>query len=646
MQSINRNRGPVADFLVLFLQTMASRAFGSEVLPLLDLPDELLVNVLRRCPPGSLGGFSLPLALAQVRLTGSVDPHWARPLLHLAATCPPVLGRLSQHLRSIKWLSCSSGSLAAVAAHLVRLEELTTWSSDAVTHLAVMPTGLTRLVMVANVVEFATPENLSASLLRLTALEELDLGRVSFDRENPWTMGASLPSLRRLSCRLRLPEDLNLSVPNLEALESWRAVETLPRLPVGITELRFREPVPIFDDFLLLDVFPPALQPITAIVQLRGLRDLTLLEARDLSFLPVLTAALTAMTRLEIRGQVEDDNLPKLIEALKRGPEDLDLCLHRVELDARSPAMSRWFGHLVEARDMKAYHPALLPWPALTRLTWLGLTVNGSEDASWVQALSQLPRLRDLRVKLTSAIPPGFGALTQCTSLSLWDIQGTANLSCLQRLTRLQDCYFFDSPVELLAAMPDSLTDLQVSKVSVSIDLPIGRALQHLTALEGLGIQWPEGQDRVCDLSPLRRLTSLELRSAPLPLVRLRSNQPLRFLVLEQCKLLDDFFLQQLGELQTLRRLRLCCTMGFKPLTEANLTPLTRLSVLEELELPEDICVTREGIRRLLDRLPLLYTTVDRSVDPGLLEDPASLGPSSISASEAELDDDYLRHFG
>ena len=71
---------------------------GGYRFPLLELPDDVLANVLQRCPPGSIAGFPLPLALAQVRVTGSVDPNWVRPLLRVAAKC--------RYLEIGSWFPC------------------------------------------------------------------------------------------------------------------------------------------------------------------------------------------------------------------------------------------------------------------------------------------------------------------------------------------------------------------------------------------------------------------------------------------------------------------------------------------------------------------------------------------------------------
>ena len=257
------------------------------------------------------------------------------------------------------------------------------------------------------------------------------------------------------------------------------------------------------------------------------------------------------------------------------------------------------------------------------------LDVDGSEDASWVQPLSQLPSLRDLEVTLRGQVPEGFDALTKCTRLELSGIGRVAHRSCLRRLTRLRNCIIWDSPIECLAALPDCLTDLYVLNLHKSPDLPLGEALQHLTALEDLIIRYipsePEGagEDRVCDLSPLKRLTRLSLVSVPCPLVQVGSLPCLRSLHVFACPGLDHSFLRQLENAPSLRELRLNSSVGPEPLTDASLVPLLSLSLLEVLELRDLGHVTSGGIRRLRDHLPLLDRVIVLGIDERLLQDPA-----------------------
>ena len=172
----------------------------------LQPPDDVLANVLQRCPPGSIAGFPLPLALAQVRLTGSVDPNWMWPLLHLASKCPAVLRWLSPHLRSIKIGRGGVKVLEAIVPQLTRLDCLECRSSLSPNQLATLPTSLTKLSLSQDkMADGNEQQRFCASLLRLTGLEELDLGSVHHGMKR---ISGSLPRLRRLKMFGRTPEDL------------------------------------------------------------------------------------------------------------------------------------------------------------------------------------------------------------------------------------------------------------------------------------------------------------------------------------------------------------------------------------------------------------------------------------------------------
>ena len=577
-------------------------------LPLLELPDVVLANVLQRCPPGSIAGFPLPLALAQARVTGSVDPHWLRPLLRLAARSPAVLQRLSQYLRSVELVSGGIEGMDSLLPRLIHLERLMTVARTIPSSfLADLPTGLTRLAVFTGGLEDGRPGALPASLLRLTLLEILDLGHwgASWDAE-----GVTLPRLQRLRCLGKLPSGLDLLAPNLEVLEAANGPGLVALVPGSVTKLR---------------LWGYVRGPVSPLAALTGLCELALPTDTDPAELPVLLEALRALTRLEIPDFVTVD--AKLAEALEAANPSLGLRFSGVEVDSRSTPglLQALFSRALEVDLLDADHR--LPWAALTRLARLELRIATGHDASCIQPLSQLPELRDLAITLAGQAPPDLGALTQCTCLHLIDLPGSADLSCLKKLTRTETCSCFGLPVDCLAALPDSLTKLDLSRVQpASTSMPLGAALQHLTALEHLTVQWPEGEeDRVCDLSPLRRLTSLKLDSVPCPLIRLGPLPCLRSMDLWACRALGDIFLQQLGDLPSMRHLRMeGNTVGPEPLTDASLVPLLSLSLLEVLELPRDLGrITPGGIRRLLDDLPLLDRLTAHGIDQGPLQDPA-----------------------
>ena len=595
---------------------MATRIISNDCFPLLELPDDVLANVLQRCPPGSIAGFPLPLALAQVRLTGSVDPHWVRPLLYLASKCPAVLDRLTPHLRSVEILRFQSPNpLLSIAPFLPRLERLSINQRVSAVIVAALPTCLTKLSVKGVDLEGTSLEHLSASLLRLTALEELDLNEFPLKMAG-WTVGGSLPRLRRLRILGRPPSDLGTFAPNLEALDAGVKADDLGQLPITLTELGF------------VGFWNPedSLLPLT---RLTGLRELELPIYFDFAQaeLSELFGSLEALSRVTMeRGSTED--LTELVAALRSSPEGLGLRLPTINLeswiDSGSPDVEYLFRRLLDMDEYQAICDHL-PWAALTRLTWLQLALDGSKDVGWIQPLSQLPSLRDLEARLRGRVPAGFGALTQCTKLELEEIESTANLSCLQRMTRLRECQLSDSPIECLAALPDFLTHLHAWSLEKSPDLPLGAALRHLTALENLNIWWPEGEGRVCDLSPLKRLTRLTLIGVPCPLVRLGSLPCLGSLILDRCPEMEGALLQQLGErAPSLRELRLQDPTRPFLITDADMDALTlRLSLLEVLELRAGPDISPKIIGRILDHLPLLNRLIARGIHPDLLQDPA-----------------------
>lgn len=65
--------------------------------PLLRLPDVVLADILRRCPAGSIAGFHLPLALEQVRLLGTIDPHWLNQLLRACEKFPKLWEHIGRY---------------------------------------------------------------------------------------------------------------------------------------------------------------------------------------------------------------------------------------------------------------------------------------------------------------------------------------------------------------------------------------------------------------------------------------------------------------------------------------------------------------------------------------------------------------------
>ena len=344
---------------------MTSHTSSKNLFPLLELPDGVLANVLHRCPPGSIAGFPLPLVLAQVRVTGSVDPHWLRPLLHLASKWPAVLDRLTPHLRSIELLEDqSTKELEVMAPKMTCLESLTAQSRIPLSLFPALPISLTELraplfTNTSSSSRVGPSEVLYPSLLRLTALEELEISGLS----GACPLDASLPRLRRIRCRGRPPRGLAAFAPNLEVLETELVSEDLELLPSGLTELRIVENNSSRSRLRIA----PSQFPCTR------LRSLGLPRSIDLTELPRLVAALSGLTRLELDDYIMiNTGLPQLLEALNNGREDLVLCLNGLGLHYSSPLVKRLFRHpVVEINGLETRMPSSVPWAALTRLTRL-----------------------------------------------------------------------------------------------------------------------------------------------------------------------------------------------------------------------------------------------------------------------------------
>ena len=537
-----------------------------------------------------MAGFPLALVLAQVRVTGSVDPHWVRPLVHLAARCPVVLGRLARDLRSIpEFLGYSDWpeNLIRVVPQLGRLRSCPDLPSDAC--LSALPNSLTEL----SLKEWFHDAALLASLQRFTNLEDLDLNTSS---DVDWSLGIDLPNLLQLRCS-RPPLDLGQAVPNLMVLQSELEVRDMPnvRLLSSLTQL-------------VCFSYPGPLSLLSGLV---GIRRLALSEDVDWSELPDLLAALTRLTWLQLHAEGKDKHLDYLAKALARGAKDLELHLYGMNWSSATQ-LERFFGHLVDT-GMVMPSNVSFPLAALTRLTSLELEVERRNDSSWVKALSQLPALRELRLKLHGHIPAGLGALTQCRELHLRDVRIEANLIELKRLRQLHSFSCWGSPVDCLAFLPDNLESLSVDDACFASYRcpPIGPAVQCLTSLEYLSLAIPWGSLQVpvrtvLELSPLRRLTRLDLEHTRPSLVRLGPLPCLRkiWMKLPEHAGLNEDFMRQLGRLDSLEDVSLALGIS-ADMNDAMLAPLGHLSMLRMLSIACASSLSPEGIQSLLD-LPLL----------------------------------------
>ena len=571
---------------------------GNDVrFPLLELPDGVLANVLQRCPLGSIAGFPLPLAMAQVRVTGSVDPNWLRPLVHLASKCPAVLDRLTSHLRSIELWHEGTRNLEKLMPQMPRLESLAIRGRIYDPLLPSLPTSLTKLS-----VQRDFPGRFFDALPRLTRLEELELGLWRADAN--WTSGVSLPWLRRFECAGKVPGDLGLFAPNLESLSGAFGPDALDHLPRTLTQLRF--PFDLRFDGRLL--------PLS---RLQALKVLALPSKAAFTDIPELLAALTALTWLEaIQPSVELlDALPSALAGIGRR---LDLCVHMDDMMELSlTALQALSPYLAEVTNLRLDDPSSFFWASLTRLTRLGLGIYRPMGGRWIRSLSKLSSLRDLDLELEGRIPAGLDKLTQCSSLSLVDIEKSTNVSCLQGLTRLRHCKCDLVRTKCLANLPDTVVTLDALVYHPSSQYPVSRFLKHLTRLESLVLR---EADQVGNLSSLRRLTALVLMQSETQGVRLGPGPCLREITVAEPGSQRASFVRRLGDLPSLRLLELH-SISPKALSTEILAALGRLSLLEKVlvEQPENgnnffLSWQIEGLRLpVLEGVQVVFVSEDES---------------------------------
>lgn len=528
-----------------------------------------------------MGGFLLPLALAQVRLRGLVDSRWCRHLLQLASRSPAVLQRLSPNLRSIDLTPGDTVALEAVTPYLARLQSLSVM--DKIPHelMSVLPTGLTRLSVDYVDLTGTSPWAFAESLLRLTALEELEMRSSALTSAD---MSSRLPRLRRIACTgVDTADGLCALAPCLESLELSDQAEDLTLvLPEALTALKLR--TAYFK-----------LSPLRSFGSLTGLRDLDLTAVElDMSELPALLATLTALTRLGINDEevpITAAKVPILVDALEAAPEGMGLQLSWLETEGGLPALESLFRRMIQFEFIITSDPDAIPWAALSRLTRLVLDVgdSGIVSTSWAKALSQLPSLVDLELGLRGGVPPEIDRVAPfCTKLCVGGIPATANVEGLGMLTRLEVCLCSDVSVQLLANLPVTLRRLNCRPIACPT-LPLRRALERLSGLTDLRISLVDCTAEPLDLTLLRQLAILELYGGHCPQIQLGPLPCIECLRLDLCTGLDNGFLRQLGGLSRLQRLYLGCSTGPEPLTDDILAPLFFLPLLEKLELPDEL---------------------------------------------------------
>lgn len=571
------------------------------------LPDDLLLEILVRTGPVD----TFPLALAKVRLTGSVDPLWARPLLHLASRCPALCQRVIRHVRSLRIPLEPSMDMLSILPLLSRLEQLDS-RNIRFPDVDFEAAGLTSLSLC---VDNKQP---IVWLPRLTALEELDLyvsppkplelpgasDQTAFQICMP-SIDCELPRLRWLSVHGARVDSLDLLAPSLKSLDAALERGHLSSLPTSLTELRLQDPG------FMLHGHDEDLASLTRLAELRALS----LPRSGYAYY-TLQNVFSVLQRLTWLRIADIRAVPQeVIATLDRARPDLAVSIGRIEY-AGSPQtnLGLLLRHVVEVDSIHPMFSSHVAWHELTRLTRVGLIEHANGlGRRWFQALRHLTALESVGLKVNKDVSPRVAAMTQCTGLTLLgDRRGKFSTPDLGHFTQLRELCTSGQGLssDALAALPSSLTLLRTVHKSQGTGPvpPLAQAIQHLTALEDLDLQLDLLAD--WDLSPLQRLTALGLslpRSSGRAL-RMGPMTRLQSLTLHNCAL-DDALLELAAGFAGLRALRLTDDYNSisTSVTAAGLACLGTLKLLDKLELPVNVTRNcRAGVLALLDHLPLL----------------------------------------
>ena len=571
--------------------------------PLLSLPDEVVIDILDRCPQGSIC-FSLPLALAQVRLTGTVDPTWLRPLLRASARSPSVRQKLVQHLRTVRALPDAEKELDALLPLLggLRSFEAPDWEIPGeVLHR--LPLTLTRLVF--NDIRYSRKtSNSLLSTQRILALEELEPPTgITCVESGISRRDFQLFRLRRAICSGDKTLELISLAPRLEALKvsEFDAEHAVLLAPLAGTLTSLSLSCECATD--VIDI-TPVLDQLTGLEHLRLSSEDGSLVHLD-NFGNALSQGLAQLSRLEISGPIAPrSDLVDLARAFKKGmserQRDLDLCISGIEMITTPDDNSNFLlEHLVDLGLYFRFSLADNSWRSLTRLTRLDTTDFFDVSMPGSDKLPLLTALQELNLSDPCPLDKIQG-LTDLTSLRVPAFSrgpgGRATCRPLRKLKTLVCQGPLDA--EVLSSLPVGVTKLDMGTIC-STDSVSTRCIQHLTALQDLRMRSANGDQRATDLSAFRLLTHLFLTGAWCPQIRLGSLPCLREMTLSNAYQLSDTLLSQLGGLGSLTSLMITSCTG-EPLSEVGLAPLTGLPLLSTLELPERLQLTAQA-------LPLLY---------------------------------------
>lgn len=353
-----------------------------------------LANVLRCLEPGSIGGFHLPLALLQVRILGTLDPHWTTPMLAVASRSRAILDHLSSGLVALTLSQPGLQQHLAVdlLPHLTRLERLeASEPAFGVVRdegcldgelLLSLPPSITCIYL--DSCYSASAPGFWSGFEHLSSLEELTDG---LGPPGPEDGPFMLASLRHLSIPLLLP-GLPGIAPGLRSLciGLWTDRDIGDLAPLGgtLTALTLLVPDPSSVSGSNASVPTKVLKAVTEAAPILCRLSLAMPAwQQDAAFSSMssmavrgLLSGLTALTRLEIQLPLNTESAIHALQAVARlRDRPLDLCLGKVQGAPR--LMSMLPASALHLRAIGVHVPPAVvhmgTLGALTRLTRLEL---------------------------------------------------------------------------------------------------------------------------------------------------------------------------------------------------------------------------------------------------------------------------------
>ena len=560
---------------------------------------------MKDCPPGSIPGFDLPLALTQAAASGRVDAHWAKPMLVAAARSPAVLQRLSDSLVSLDLAGVILPEADRVLPRLTRLTSLTYREPgdldgrllDAESNridLGRLPVSLARLDIEQSVLHWDAP-----GLARLTALTEFRCSNILVSQ---LPAGCTLPALRAVqgiygnelgALRAIAPNLADLWVSGLGAAH----LGDLASLGRSLTSLRLTRQH--MWDKSAMDSADGLAGTIAG--SLGGLRRLVIDPQLVSPSLGRMLAALPQLTWLEVAdGQLDRSQLELLASALEGAPCRPDVSLRAAAPAALASRLSDWVVDL--DLDLAEDQAELEPLGRLTRLTRLSLGgANSVAEAAAVSGpLAGLEHLELRRCGDGDGALDALGSLSSLTRLELNDVNldrlsgdGLRALSGLHHLSAFVWGIGTRGQPEHLLSLPTTLTLLHVNG-DLEAWMGPGRtqgpplsatdAIRHLGGLRDLRLACTTTRLPAATIDSHPQLTSLVIANAEAP--RLANLPVLRTLQMRNCRGLgSEGIWADIGGLSSLRSLRVLADPYEKAEAGPFLRHLGKLRLLEMISL-------------------------------------------------------------